>query len=158
MASYNRLNRALWPHARCPHHVEYARGKAEQKKHDQPPRRNAKPAVEQPAQSGADQHTGNKLGGEPKATRHRRRIGGRRSAGAVIDRTAAALTQPFTETLKPRGESGFVGRAIAVVAIIARAVGHAFDTRASRQPRTTAVLKSRADHTEWVYPSQESQT
>ena len=61
-----------------------------------------------------------KLGGEPETACHCRRIGGRRSTGAFVDRTAGSLTEPFAETLKPRGESGLFGRGVTVIAVIAR--------------------------------------
>ena len=36
------------------HHIEHARGKAEQEKYNEPPGRNAEPAVDQPAEAGTD--------------------------------------------------------------------------------------------------------
>ena len=64
--------------------------------------------------------------------------------------------QSLAETPEPRGESGFVGCPVFGIAFVARAVGHAFDTRdvagGSNDP---CGPQSRADHTEGVLVSQE---
>src|SRR5262249_57475968 len=50
---------------RCPHHVENARGEAEQQKYDHPQRRRPEPAVEKPAATGPNQDTSNHLSSQP---------------------------------------------------------------------------------------------
>jgi hypothetical protein len=49
------------------------------------------------------------------------------------------LTEPFAETLEPRGESSFVGRGGTVIAVIAR---HFFDPRTLRRSRKSHALKA----------------
>jgi hypothetical protein len=44
------------------HHIEDACGKTEQQKHNHPPGRNPKPAVEEPTQTGANQNASHQLG------------------------------------------------------------------------------------------------
>jgi hypothetical protein len=49
------------------------------------------------------------------------------------------MTETFAEPLESRGESGLIGILVAAVAILARVVAHAFDTRgfaaiAARRP------------------------
>ena len=56
------------------HHVDDAGGKAEQEKHDHPPRRDSEPLVERPADERTDQDTGDQFGGEAEAAGERRRI------------------------------------------------------------------------------------
>src|ERR1700742_407366 len=51
------------------HHVEHAGGEAEQQKYNEPPRREPEPAVDQPAEAGADQHACNKFVRKPEAPR-----------------------------------------------------------------------------------------
>lgn len=51
------------------------------------------------------------------------------------------LTEPFAETLEPRGESGLVSGRVAVITLVARAVSHAFDTRTSSN-RGIPLLKA----------------
>jgi hypothetical protein len=67
------------------------------------------------------------------------------------------MAEPFAEMLEPRGERGLVGRWLSAITSFARVVGHAFDTRdrsaGSRQFRRPP---RRADHTEWVWVSQET--
>ena len=59
---------------RSAHHVDDAGGKAEQEKHDHPPRRDSEPLVERPADERADQDTGDQFGGEAEAAGESRRI------------------------------------------------------------------------------------
>jgi hypothetical protein len=49
------------------HDVEHARGKAEQEKNDEPPGRDAEPAIDEPANAGPDHDACNEFAGEPKA-------------------------------------------------------------------------------------------
>src|SRR5204863_1546667 len=99
---------------RSAHHVDDAGGKAEQEKHDHPPRRDSEPLVERPADERADQDTGDQFGGETETAGQRRRIALR--TGPRFDLWARSLLvgEPFAETLKPRGESGLFGRPAAV--------------------------------------------
>ena len=61
------IERGAGDNSRGAHHIEHARGKAEQEKYDEPPGRDAEPAVDQPAEAGTDQHACNEFAGEPKA-------------------------------------------------------------------------------------------
>ena len=106
VASCNRYRGlCTWPgplgNSRRAHHVEDAGGKAEQQKHDHPPRRDSEPAVERPADERADQDAGDQFGGEPEAAGERRRIAfvgpgpastwpARPSAGRAVRRDAGA--------------------------------------------------------------------
>src|SRR5205823_11654293 len=95
---------------RCPHHVENARREAEQQKYDQPPQRDPKPSIEHPADGCPEQHPRDELGREPKATCHRRRIGGRTLTRTLVGRTVGMnMAEPFAETLKPRGKRSLIG-------------------------------------------------
>src|SRR5450759_3625092 len=58
------------------HHVKDPGGEAEQQKHNQPPRRNSQPAVEQPADQCAYDHARHQLGRKPQTAGERRSIGG----------------------------------------------------------------------------------
>src|SRR5215831_12814746 len=141
-------------HTRRPHHVENPRGEAEQQKHDHSPRRNPKPAVEQPADGRTDDHASNELGRKAEATSHRRHTSGRGLALAAFGCTVGMdVAEPFAETLESRGERSLVGWWVFAISFFARVVGHAFDTR---NIATVPPPQGRADHTDWVYPSQES--
>src|SRR5712691_7402230 len=125
-----RIEPVVRNHARRPHHVENTRGEAEQQKYDHPPRRDSKPAVEHPADRGADQDARNELGRQPKSAGDRRRIGGCASSRLAVGRTVGLmLAEPFTETPQPRGEHGLVSRWLVAITPFARVAGHAFDTR-----------------------------
>ena len=63
------------------------------------------------------------------------------------------VAEPFAETLESRGERSLVGWWVFAISFFARVVGHAFDTR---NIATVPPPQGRADHTDWVYPSQES--
>ena len=64
------------------------------------------------------------------------------------------VTEPFAETLEPRGERGLVGGQLFAITFFARVVGHAFDTRDRfRQIAAVPPPQGRADHTDWVYAS-----
>ena len=39
------------------------------------------------------------------------------------------MTEPFAETLEPRGERSLISRRLFAITFFARVVGHAFDTR-----------------------------
>ena len=66
------------------------------------------------------------------------------------------VAEPFAETLEPRGERSLVGRRLLAVTLLARVVGHAFDTRdRSGEIATVPPPQGRADHTDWVQTSQE---
>ena len=53
--------------SRGAHHVEHARGKAEQEKYNEPPGRDAEQTIDEPAKAGPDQHAANEFAGEPEA-------------------------------------------------------------------------------------------
>ena len=49
------------------HYIEHARGKAEQEKYNEPPGRDAEPAVDEPADAGTDHDARNEFAREPEA-------------------------------------------------------------------------------------------
>src|SRR5262249_57090619 len=105
------------------HHIEYARGKAEQKKHRKSPGRNAQQAIDQPADAGTDQDACNEFAGEAKApgvARCSRRLL-RTSAVRRIAAGMARLAGAFIEPLESHGESGLVGLRLHPVARVTRA-------------------------------------
>ena len=68
-----------------------------------------------------------------------------------------SVAEPFAETLEPRGERSLVGRWLFAIIFFACVVGHAFDTRdGSGKITKVPPPQGRADHTDWVYASQES--
>src|SRR4029077_20354530 len=81
------LTVARWTACR-PYHIEHAGGETEQQEHDQPPRRDAEPAVEPPADQGADEDAGDELGRKPHPARHAgsdgRRVFRRRRAARPV--------------------------------------------------------------------------
>ena len=142
-----RVQRLGWNHARCPHHVENTRGEAEQQKHNHSPRRDSEPAIDQPADRRTDQDPGHELGREPKATRDRRRIGGRALTQATFGRTVGMdVAEPFAETLEPRGERSLVRRRLFAIASFACVVGHA-STPATVQARSRYFRRPKAART-----------
>src|ERR1051325_6054611 len=76
-----RIRNASGYHSRLAHHVPHARRKAEQCEHEHPPRQGPEPLVDQPAETSPDQHTRDKLGGEPETAREARVIGRRPGCG-----------------------------------------------------------------------------
>src|SRR5487761_81222 len=131
--------------SRGAHHVEHARGKAEQQKYNQPPRRDAEPAVDEPAEAGADRHACNEFAREPEALGvagcSRRPI----FASVVGCLFGALARQTLAEPLESRGESSFAGLLLVVLAVIAR-VAHASDTRGSQRSRHARPLKPRGPY------------
>src|SRR5260370_23003224 len=61
-------------HARRPHHIDHAGGKAKQQEYDEAPGRSRQQAIESPAQSPSDKNTRNQFGGEAKPDRHGGRL------------------------------------------------------------------------------------
>src|SRR5260221_14649103 len=57
-------------HARRPHHIDYAGGKAKQQEYDEAPGRSRQQAIESPAESRSDKNTRNQFGGEAKPDGH----------------------------------------------------------------------------------------
>jgi hypothetical protein len=150
------IKRGARDEPRGAHYIEHARGKAEQEEYHKPPGRAAEPAIDEPAETGTDHNACDKFAGEPEAPGvtgcSRRPIRTRtvgRPAGMI-----ACMAKAFVKPLESRGESGFIGRLLVPIAVFAR-VAHALDTRGPR-PRHAPRLKSRADHTDWVPPSQET--
>src|SRR5690606_3849739 len=143
-------------HSGCAHHVQDACGETKQQKHDQSPRRDAEPPIQQPADQRSGNHARHKLCGKPKAARNGGRIGTRCAAGWRLDRPSPlGLAELGAETPEPRGERSLVGCLIFRTALVAFAVIHA-DTRAcSRRLINPCSPKSRADHTDGVIASQE---
>src|SRR5437763_7824943 len=145
------IERGAGDEARGAHHVEHARGQAEQQEYDQPPGREAEPAVEQPADAGTDHDACNEFAGEPKAlgvafcsrcpllTRTVRRVAGRTACFITC------LAESCVEPLESRGESGFAGLLLASVARVAR-VAHALDTRGLQRSRLVRTLKPRGPY------------
>src|SRR6476660_4516954 len=67
-----RVRNASGDHARLTHHVPHTGCEAEQCEHEHSPRQGPKPAIDQPAQARSNQHTRDKLGGEPETARETR--------------------------------------------------------------------------------------
>src|SRR4051812_662604 len=118
------------------HHVDHTGGEAEQKKHDEPPRRCRQQAVETPANHRSDDNAGDQLRRKPETARHRRCSGSAVSAsssGLVSPDLSAApnFGQPVIQTSEPCGKRGFIGRRIVAISIFAviRALSHAVQTR-----------------------------
>ena len=61
---------------------------------------------------------------------------------------AGVLAKTFAETLESRGESGLIGVRLVMIAVLARAVAHRFDTRGFAAIATGPPPESRADHTD----------
>jgi hypothetical protein len=76
----------------------------------------------------------------------------RATFGRTVSMDAA---EPFAETLKPRGERSLVSGGSFASTFFACVVGHAFDTRDGSSKITRVPPQNRADHTDWVYTSQE---
>jgi hypothetical protein len=122
-------------HACRPYHIHHAGHKAEQQKHDQPPRRDAKQTIKRPADGGTDQDPGYEVAGKRKPARVSRRISGRFTATRFRPSAWPVLAKLITETPKPRGKSSLVGSALFQV-VVARVIGH-FD--ATRTPLTNPL-------------------
>src|SRR3990167_6911314 len=71
-----------------PHHVKNPGGKAKQQKHNEPPRRDPEPAIEQPADYRTHDHARDQFGRQPKTAGHRRRIGGLTRTCGIFGRPA----------------------------------------------------------------------
>ena len=130
-ASYVQHSVFALDHARRAHHVEHAGGEAEQQKHDHPPRRESEPAIEQPADDRADQDAGDQFGREPEAAGDRRRIGGGGRGPVSLSDARLAVwpsRSPRRWSLAERAASSV--RRVSAIALSARVVSHAFDTRA----------------------------
>ena len=150
--------RLLRHHARRPHHIDYAGGKAKQQEYDEAPGRSRQQAIETPAESRSDKYTRNQFGGEAKAHGH----GGGPGLSVVLlvsglvspDLSAVLnLGQPLIEISEPCGKRSFVGGRLIAISTSA-AVGvfsHAVTLDdAAIDGNYAATLKSRADHTDRV--------
>lgn len=68
------------------------------------------------------------------------------------------VAEPFAETLEPHGQRRLVGGRLLAITFFACVVGHAFDTRdGSGKIAILPPPQGRADHTDWVHTSQESE-
>src|SRR4051812_23471552 len=150
-------------HTGRPHHVHYAGDKTEQQEDDETPGRSRQQAIETPSESRSSKDTSDQFGREAKPDGH----GGCLGLGRVLliprlvslEFAAATDTgQALIEISKPCGKRGFVRRLIATsVSAFARAFSHAAETRYDTSRKGNCApspLKSRADHTERVQPSQ----
>lgn len=82
-----------------------------------------------------------------------RRVCRRLRARSGVGRSTAPLTvKLFAETPKPRGEGGFLGRS---VVLVARVIGHDASPRVDDLASTAGPRLSRADHTDGGNASQE---
>src|SRR5579863_3103491 len=118
------------------HHIDHAGGKAEQNKHDEPPRRGRQQVVDPPADRRADDNAGDQLRREPEPARHRRGPGSSVSAfssGLVSPDFAAVpnFGQPVIQISEPCGKRSFVRGRLIVISVSAavRAFSHAVETR-----------------------------
>src|SRR3954471_23008980 len=127
-----RIRNAPGYHSRLPHHVPHAGRKTEQCEYEHPPRQRPEPLVDEPAETCADQHTRDKLGGEPETAREARVIGRRPGCRSGGRAARVRLFEPFAETLEPRREGGFIRRCFPLP--VARVVGHWSTSASSRFP------------------------
>src|SRR5579859_4353231 len=98
--------------ARGPYHIEDAGREAEHQEYHQPPRRDAEPPVECPADAGTYQDPGHEFNREPKSARKTGGIGARLTSG-WFGRAARPLpVELIAETPQPRGESSLIGGAV----------------------------------------------
>src|SRR5262249_11891767 len=129
-------------HARRPYHIHHAGHKAEQQKHDQPPRLDSEQRVKRPADGGADQDPGNEVAGKREPARISRRVGDRLTAARFRRSAWPVPAKLITETLEPRGESSLVWSALFQVVAVARVIGHFHATCAPLTNRFSAPLKA----------------
>src|SRR5579864_9296984 len=115
---------AVRRHSRRPYHIHHAGHKAEQQKHDQPPRRDSEQTVKRPADGGADQNPGNEVAGKREPARISRRIGGRLTAVRFWRSARPVPAKLITETPEPRGKSSLVWSALFQVVAVTRVIGH----------------------------------
>src|ERR1700716_1842636 len=125
-------------HARRPHHIHHAGGKAKQQEYDEAPGRSRQQAIETPAESRSDKNTCNQFGGEAKPDSHGGCLGLSRVllvSGLVSPDFAAApnFGQPLIQTSEPCGKRGFVRRRLVATSVSAmvRAFSHAVETRSN---------------------------
>ena len=125
--------------ATAPHHIDDAGGKTEQQEYDQPPRRDAEPAVEPPADAGADENAGDQLGREPEPARHarihgsRRRVFRLRRAGSAVPGRAHRRDAAVSRKEQPRRWIGCLAPSCALSGIF---------TPSARPDPVTAPLKA----------------
>src|SRR6266704_1983463 len=126
----------LCHHARRPHHIDYAGGKAKQQEYDEAPGRSRQQAIETPAESRSDDNTRDQFGGEAKPDGHGGCLGLSRVllvSGLVSPDLAAApnFGQPLIQISESGGKRSFVGgRSIATsISAVVRAFSHAVETR-----------------------------
>jgi hypothetical protein len=125
-----------------PHHIYHASRKAEQQKHDQPPRRDSQQAIKPPADASTDQDPAYEFAGEPKPARVSRRIGGRLAAARFRRLAWPVLAKPIAETPEPRGKSSLVGSAPLRIVAVTRVTRHFDATCAPLTNRFPAPLKA----------------
>jgi hypothetical protein len=111
------------PRRNRPYHIHHAGCKAEQQKHDQPPRPDSEQPVEHPADTGTGQDRGYEFAGKPKPARVSRPIGGRLTAARLRRFARPVLTELIAETPKPRGKSSLLGSALLRV-VATRVIRH----------------------------------
>src|ERR1700704_4117287 len=154
----------LCHHARRPHHIDHAGGKAKQQEYDEAPGRSRQQAIETPAESRSDKNTCNQFGGEAKPDGHGGCLGLSRvllaSRLASPDFSAVPnFGQPLIQTSEPCGKRSFVGGRLFATAIsaVVRAVRHDVETRnvLRLMENRPVTLKSRADHTDGNRSSQD---
>src|ERR1700704_4440289 len=124
----------LCHHARRPHHIDHAGGKAKQQEYDEAPGRSRQQAIETPAESRSDKNTCNQFGGEAKPDSHGGCLGLSRVllvSGLVSPDLSAVpnFGQPVIQTSEPCGKRSFVGgRFIATsISVVVRAFSHAVE-------------------------------
>jgi hypothetical protein len=112
------------PRSDRPHQIHHTGREAEQQEHDQPPWRDAKQAIERPAEGGTDQDPGYEFAGEPKPARVSRRIGGRLAAARFQRFARPMLAELIAETPEPRGKGSLLGSALLRVVAVTRVICH----------------------------------
>jgi hypothetical protein len=131
--------RLLRHHARRPHHIDHAGGKAKQQEYDEAPGRGRQQAIEPPAESRSAKNTRNQFGGETKPDGH----GGCPGLGRVLlvsgmvspdFAVAPNFGQPVVKTSEPCRKRSFVGRRMIAISTSAavRVFSHAEEIKRCR--------------------------
>lgn len=155
-------------HACGAHHIHDAGSEADHQEDHEPPGRRRQETVDTPAKKRSNEDPGNEFGREAQPDGHGGCLGPCRLlhlSGLLLLQFTAAPTfgEPLTESVQPCRERGLVGRRLVVCLIFAKSavscVLHVIDTRSkalTRKEKSSATLKSRADHTDRAMPSQDS--
>src|SRR5664279_5769989 len=112
----------LCHHARRPHHIDHAGGKAKQQEYDEAPGRSRQQTIETPAESRSGKNTCNQFGGEAKPDGHGGCLGLSRVlliSGPVSPDLSAVpnFGQPVIQTSEPCGKRSLIGGRFIAISI-----------------------------------------